>query len=106
MRIARSASHLVLLVVLQTPGLSQIQRAKLIASDTGAGDEFGLAVSISGDTAFVGAPYDDAAAAQSGPVYAFERTGATRPETQKLRASDAAYGDAFGAAVAVSGDLA
>ena len=106
MRIARSASHLVLLVVLQTPGLSQIQRAKLIASDTGAGDEFGLAVSISGDTAFVGAPYDDDAAEQSGSVYVFERTGATWTETQKLRASDAAYGDAFGAAVAVSGDLA
>src|SRR5262245_42630691 len=36
------------------------EQAKLTASDAAAGDEFGFSVSISGDTALIGAVYDDA----------------------------------------------
>jgi hypothetical protein len=46
----------------------------LIASDGAAGDKFGSAVKISGDTIAVGAPSDDVgAAADQGSVYVFER---------------------------------
>src|SRR5258708_627860 len=40
-------------------GVTWTQQAKLVAPDPGGGDEFGLAVAISGDTAVVGAPYNN-----------------------------------------------
>lgn len=80
---------------------------KLVASDAAAGDEFGAAVSISADTVVVGAPFDDDDGDGSGSVYVFERnTGGLEAwgEVTKLTAGDAAAGDAFGAAVSISGD--
>ena len=77
---------------------------KLTASDGAAGDGFGLAVALSGDTAVVGAWHKNS---NTGAVYVFERNqgGADNwGQVKKLSASDAATGDRFGVAVGISGD--
>jgi hypothetical protein len=79
--------------------------AKLTASDGSGVDGLGVSVSLSGDTALVGAPGDDAPEFNSGSAYVFVRSGMTWSEQAKLTASDGAEGDAFGR-VAVSGDTA
>lgn len=78
---------------------------KLTASDAAAGDFFGVSASISGDTAVVGAWANDDAGVSSGSAYVFRRDqdGASNwGEVQKLTASDAAFGDRFGASVVVN----
>src|SRR5207245_1665203 len=84
------------------------ETAKLTASDGAAGDQFGGAVAISGDTVVVGASADDIGAnSNQGSAYVFVKPGAgwsTMTETAKLTASDGAAGDEFGGAVAISGD--
>jgi hypothetical protein len=47
------------------------QQAKLSATDATAGDQFGSSVAVSGDTAVVGAPFDDDAGSNSGSAYVF-----------------------------------
>ncbi|MCP3904824.1 MAG: hypothetical protein GY715_14450, partial [Planctomycetes bacterium] len=84
------------------------QVAKITADDAAAGDHFGVSVSISGDTAIVGATWDDDAGSNSGSAYVFERDqGGTGNwgQVAKLTADDAADGDSFGT-VSVSGDTA
>jgi len=83
------------------------QVAKLTASDTASDDEFGVSVAISGDTVVVGAVAGDAAVADSGSAYVYERnTGGADNwgEVTKLKASDATVDDEFGISVAISGD--
>ncbi len=83
------------------------EQQKLVASDGAAGDYFGVSVSVSGDTAVVGARYDDVGANMSqGSAYVFVRSGGVWSEQQKLTASDGATGDGFGISVSVSGDTA
>ncbi len=85
------------------------QVVKLTASDAAGSDSFGWSVSISGDTAFIGAPGHDDQAANSGAAYIFQRDlgGADNwGEVVKLTASDAAMGDGFANAVSISGDIA
>jgi hypothetical protein len=82
------------------------QQAKLTAADAAAGDEFGLSVALSGDTAIVGALGDDDAGSQSGSAYVFTRSGTTWTQQAKLTAADAAAGDYFGISAALSGDTA
>jgi len=77
---------------------------KLTASDAAAGDEFGYAMSLSGNTAIVGARFDDDAGSSSGSAYLFDTT--TGNQLFKLTASDAAAADQFGSAVAISGNIA
>jgi len=48
------------------------QTAKIAASDAAADDEFGRSVSISWDTAVVGAHFDDDAGEKSGSAYVFK----------------------------------
>jgi beta propeller repeat protein len=81
------------------------EQAKLTASDAAAFDRFGFSVSVSGDTALIGSPYDQVSTSVYGSVYVFERdaTGAWTEET-KLTASDGASGDFFGSTVFISGD--
>ena len=75
---------------------------KLIASDGAAGDYFGYSVSISGDTAVVGAYQDDGS---KGSAYVFVRSGTTWSQQAKLTAGDdGAAGDSFGNSVSISGD--
>ena len=82
---------------------------KLTASDGAAGDIFGNAVALSGDTALVGARLDDDNGADSGSAYLFERDlgGADNwGQVKKLTASAGAAGEFYGFAVALSGDTA
>jgi microcompartment protein CcmL/EutN len=87
-------------------GTTWTEEAKLTASDAAAADIFGNSVSVSGDTAVVGASSNDDAGSGSGSAYVFTRSGTTWTEEAKLTASDAATGDIFGRSVAVSGDTA
>ncbi|MCH8251512.1 MAG: hypothetical protein IID36_03560, partial [Planctomycetes bacterium] len=83
------------------------EQAKLTASDAAEYVEFGASVSVSGDTALVGAAYDDCAAGnECGSAYVYRFNGTSWVEEQKLTASDAAANDEFGRSVSVSGDTA
>jgi hypothetical protein len=85
-------------------GTSWPQQAKLMPTDGAADDHFGGTVAISGDTAVVGAPFDDDNASQSGSAYVFVRSGTSWSQQAKLTASDGAEDDFFGGAVAISED--
>jgi len=92
--------------VFQRSGGLWAEQAKLTASDTAAGDLFGVAVGISGDTAVVGASQDADKGTNSGSAYVFVRSGDTWTQQQKLTALDGAASDFFGTAAAISGDTA
>ena len=81
------------------------QQTKLNASDGASGDDFARSVSLSGNTAVIGAPFDtvDMKGSQ-GSAYVFTRTGTVWTERRKLTANDGAADDRFGRAVAVSND--
>ena len=93
-------------------------QAYLKASNTGAWDRFGYAVALSGDTAVIGAPYEDSAAtgvngnqtsnaaADSGAAYVFVREGGVWTFQAYLKASNTGAGDYFGSSVALDGDTA
>jgi len=76
--------------------------AKLTASDTPENDLFGISVAISGNTALIGAAFDDDMGDRAGSAYLFDVT--TRQQLAKLTPSDAA--PAFGGSVAISGNMA
>ena len=90
-------------------GVAWIQEAKLTPSDGQLQDTFGSSVAISGDgnTVVVGSPGSDSpSAAHSGTAYVYQRDLGSAEiwiQITKLIASDAAWGDAFGASVAISG---
>src|SRR2546421_5417648 len=88
-------------------GNAWTQQAKIIASDGGYADNFGISVGISGDYAIVGS-YQDAIGANTwqGSAYVFVRAGTLWTQQQKIIASDGAAGDNFGFDVAISGDYA
>ncbi len=77
---------------------------RLTASDAAAFDDFGDSVAISGNTALVGAAFDDDAGTSSGSAYLFD--AANGNQLFKLTAFDAAGGDRFGGSVAISGNTA
>jgi len=79
-------------------------QAKLVPADGTAGDRFGYAVAVDGDTLVVGAQWDDDKGTDSGSAYVFTRTGATWTQQAKLLAADGAAYDDFGTAVAIDGD--
>lgn len=89
------------------------QVAKLVSSDGENFDDFGFAVSLSGDTALVGALGHDGMLSNIGAAYIFVRPGGgwsgTLNETAKLIASDGDEGfdgDLFGRSVAIDGTTA
>ena len=95
-----------------------VQEDKLTASDAAAGDQFGFAVSVSGDRAVVGADRNDDACpgnpnCDSGSAYVFRRNDNATPsdpsddfwvQEDKLTPPDAGAGDEFAHAVSISGD--
>ncbi len=88
-------------------GTTWTQQAQLVASDGAAGDQFGVSVALSVDTAVVGAYSDDVGAnADQGSAYVFVRSGTTWTQQAKLLATGGAAGDGFGISVALSGDTA
>ena len=93
------------------------QQAYLKASNTGANDQFGWSVAISGDTVVVGAWAEDSnatgvngnqadnSAGDAGAAYVFVRDAmGTWSQQAYLKPSNTNAGDAFGWAVAISGD--
>jgi hypothetical protein len=84
-----------------------VQQRKLQASDASSGDIFGFSVSVSGDTAIVGAYLDsNSGGANAGSAYVFVRSKGGWTEQQRLQASDASSGNLFGNSVSVNGDTA
>ena len=83
------------------------QQQELTASDGAVDDYFGFSVSVSGDTAVIGA-WNKAINSQSGQgaAYVFVRSNGVWTRQQELTAPDGAWEDAFGFSVSVSGDTA
>ncbi len=91
------------------------QQAYLKATNSGAGDEFGWSVAISGDSVAIGAHQEDSSATdvggdgsdnsapQSGAAYLFTRSGDTWSPQAYVKASNTDGGDLFGGAVALAG---
>jgi hypothetical protein len=92
------------------------QQAYLKASNTNAGDQFGVSVAISGDTLAVGAMFEDSnatgvngnqadnSASSSGAVYVFTRIAGVWSQQAYLKASNTDAGDNFGVTVALKDD--
>jgi hypothetical protein len=88
-------------------GTSWSQQEKLTASDAAAGDRFGHSVAVAGQTAVVGALFDDGLGGpDQGSAYVFVWNGTSWSQQEKLTAIDAAVGDNFGNDVALAGDQA
>ena len=82
------------------------QQAKLLASDETAGDEFGFSIALDGNTALIGAIFDDDNGIDSGSAYVFVRTGTTWTQQVKLLPLDGGAGDHFGYRLDLQGDTA
>ena len=84
------------------------QQQKLIDINGVVNDEFGVSVSIDGDTAIVGAKGDGDNGSSSGSAFVFIRNPVTGVWTQQqqLLPSDGAAYNIFGKSVAISGDTA
>jgi FG-GAP repeat len=93
------------------------QQAYVKASNTGAGDNFGNSVALSGDgnALAVGAPFEDSSstginstpdelATDAGAAYVYSRSAGTWSQQAYVKASNAGAGDNFGTSIAVSGD--
>ncbi len=87
-------------------GANWAEEQKLIASDSASYDYFGHSVSISGNTAIVGAYKNDDTGRDSGSAYIFARSGASWTEQEKITASDATGSDYFGHSVSINGNTA
>ncbi len=75
-------------------------------TNTAADCRFGYSVAVSGDTAIVGAPLQDAVATDSGAAYIFVKTDGVWSQQAYLKASTPAAGNKFGTSVGISGDTA
>ena len=87
-------------------GNSWVNEAKIVASDAAAFDQFGGAISLSGDRIIVGA-INAASQVNSDPgaAYIFKFDGINWVEEAKLIASDGEQFDQFGESVSINGDL-
>jgi len=83
------------------------QQQELTSSDCAAGQDFGATVSVSGDTAVIGASGSTVNLnSNQGAAYVFVRSGAAWSRQQKLTAGNGAAGHFFGSSVALSGNTA
>lgn len=92
------------------------QQAYIKASNTGANDNFGYSIALSGNTLAVSAWEEDSNAigmngnqanessTDSGAVYVFTRSGTTWAQQAYIKASNSDFDDNFGQSVALSGD--
>jgi hypothetical protein len=84
-----------------------IQTFKLLPNDGSSADFFGSSVSILGNTALVGAFFDNDNGSNSGSAYVFEKDGfGNWSQAAKLLPGDGALNDNFGYSVSVSGNIA
>ncbi len=113
-----SASYSGAAYIFSRSGSTWTQQAYLKASNTEAGDYFGVSVAVSGDTALIGALGEassaigvvgnqaDNSALNSGAAYVFTRSGSTWTQQAYLKASNTGSDDYFGWSVSLSGDRA
>lgn len=85
-------------------GTTWSQQQKLTASDSRAGNWFGRAIALEGNTALIGAVYSDHLF--RGGAYLFTYDAGVWSQQQKLMPSDSAASDVFGRSVALSGETA
>jgi hypothetical protein len=87
-------------------GATWTEQAILSASDKSASAQFGESVSLSGNTAIVGARYaDPGGVPNAGQAYIFTRSSSAWTEVNTLYGYQTAFSN-FGASVSVSGDTA
>ena len=79
---------------------------KLTPEDEEIGDFFGSSVAISGDTAVIGAMYEDKRGSNSGSGYVYTKIGGKRIKNVKIFPENGAADDYFGNSVAISGSTA
>jgi hypothetical protein len=113
-----SASAAGAVYVFTRSGSTWSQQAYLKASNTGAEDRFGFAISLSfdGNTLAVSAVFEasaavgvggnqsDESATNAGAVYVFTRSGTTWAQQAYLKASNTGEGDFFGNTLSLSAD--
>lgn len=88
-------------------GVTWDQQAVLAARYAGDYGSLGSSVAMSGDTALIGAPWEDTAAGEdTGGAYIFVRKPEGWVQTTKLTAPDGAMYDRFGDSVSIDGDNA
>ena len=81
------------------------QTAQLTGAPGALRDQFGSSVALSGNTAIVGAPYNDPnGVADQGSAYIFVNNGTSWIQEAKLNGSNAGPNDYFGNSVGISGD--
>jgi len=85
-------------------GTTWTQQAKLFDPNGAQADQFGISVSIDGDTALIGGQQIENYSNGNGLAYVFTRTGTTWTQQAKLLSADGEKWDRFGYSVAVSGD--
>jgi hypothetical protein len=97
-------------------GTQWSQQAYIKASNTGAGDRFGISLALSGDTLAVGAYREDSSStgidgdqgdnslSDSGAVYVYTRNGTQWSQQAYIKASNTGNQDNFGYSVALAGD--
>ena len=98
----RAVSALALVAALATGSPSA---AASLSRAAGRNAQFGGAVSVSGNTAVVGSPFEDTVAGvNAGAARVFVRTGTAWAHQASLLPSDGEAHDLFGSAVAIDGD--
>jgi hypothetical protein len=91
-------------IFVRSSGVWKLQK-KLVAGDGAAGDRFGSAVAISGNTVVIGARYCTVGGVlQAGAAYVYVRSSGVWKLQKKLTAVDRAFSDHFGWSVAISGN--
>ncbi len=81
------------------------QELKFIAFDGAQPDVYGYSVALDGDTAAIGAAYDQVGNnALQGSVYTYQRSGGVWAFQQKLTATDGAASDGFGTSLDLEGN--
>ena len=92
--------------VYRDTGTEWVIDARIVPADPSAGQGFGGAVAIDGDSIIVGAASDNEQGSTSGSAYIFVRGVNGWTQQAKLLASDGVARDTFGVSVAISGDVA
>jgi formylglycine-generating enzyme required for sulfatase activity len=88
-------------------GGTWVLQEKLTAADATAGDNFGIAAGVAGESILIGAHFrDEAGLIDSGAVYAFEHSGVAWSQQQNLTAPGAQEGSLFGWSIAMGQNAA
>jgi len=87
-------------------GAAWEEEIKLQSSDAELEDYFGKSVSISGNTAIVGAHCEDTGGTATGAAYLYRYNGITWEEKIKLQANDKEEQDYFGTSVSIHDNVA